>query len=147
MSYSHKDVIDLITRKMLVQGGYTPEEDPIEWDPEREDSQYSILYEMVETVVSSYQEEEETTSNKKFNVTVSNCSFIFMDAGVGNPAYVRDVREWLRVVEQAGISDDTEIDGRLHLTYDVEPDAIERIECGDCGTKDVLLTLHKCNLG
>jgi hypothetical protein len=67
-----------------------------------------------------------------------------MDAGVGNPAYVRDVREWLKAIDDAGIPDDAEVEGTLHLDYDLEPNNIERIECAECGTMDVLLTVHEC---
>ena len=68
-----------------------------------------------------------------------------MDAGVGNPAYVKDVRDWLKAVEDAGIPDNAEVEGTLHLDYDLEPNNIERIECAECGAMDVLLTVHNCN--
>ena len=42
------------------------------------------------------------------------------------------------------IPDDTEIEGSLYLDYDIKDPYIERIECGGCGEKDVLLTIHSC---
>jgi hypothetical protein len=77
-------------------------------------------------------------------VTTTNTTFIFMDAGTGKARYVSDVREWLKRVDTAGIPDDTEIEGTLHLSYDVEAHNSERIECMECGFKDMLITTHAC---
>lgn len=148
-----------IATKLLLARGFDPKESPIEWDATREDSQYSLIYEDVDFVVNQLLDEEiddeeiepvleypqyRMGSHRSQTVTRSNATFIFMDAGVGNPAYVRDVREWLKAVDEAGISDDTEVEGTLHLDYDLEPNSIERIECGECNEMDVLLTVHKC---
>ena len=64
-----------------------------------------------------------------------------MDAGTGNTRYVKDVRKWLENVDKAGIPDDTEIDGQLYLDYDLEG-AVDQIECGECGEKDIIVTTH-----
>lgn len=155
-----------IATKLMLARGFVPNESPLEWDATTQDSQYSLIYEDVDFVVNQLlneeieeeikEEEEEYEpileypqyrmgSYRSQTVTRSNATFIFMDAGVGNPAYVRDVREWLKAVDEAGIPDNTEVEGTLHLDYDLEPDKIERIECGECGTMDVLLALHNCN--
>ena len=148
-----------IATKLLLARGFDPKEDPIEWDATREDSQYALVYDDVNFVVNQLHNEEiydedfepilETPpysicSYLSQTVTRSNATFIFMDAGVGNPAYVRDVREWLKAIDDAGIPDDAEVEGTLHLDYDLEPNNIERIECAECGTMDVLLTVHEC---
>jgi hypothetical protein len=148
-----------IATKLLIARGFDPKEDPIEWDATREDSQYALVYDDVNFVVNQLLNEEiddeefepilETPpyrmgSYRSQTVTRSNATFIFMDAGVGNPAYVRDVREWLKAIDDAGIPDDAEVEGTLHLDYDLEPNNIERIECAECGTMDVLLTVHEC---
>jgi hypothetical protein len=164
MAESIEELKHNITTNLLLSRGFDPKDTPIEWDKNREDSQYSLIYEDVTFIVNellnenSYEEEQEEEfepileypeyrmgSYRSQTVTRSNATFIFMDAGVGNPAYVRDVREWLKAVDDAGIPDDTEVEGTLHLDYDLEPNKVERIECGDCGTMDVLLTLHNCN--
>ena len=145
---------------MMLARKWDPESSPVEWDRAREDSQYSLIYEDVEFIVNQLlneeiEEEEEFEpileypqyrmgSYRSQTVTRSNATFIFMDAGVGNPAYVRDVREWLKAIDDAGIPDDAEVEGTLHLDYDLEPNNIERIECAECGTMDVLLTVHEC---
>ena len=151
-----------IATKLLLARGFDPEESPREWDATVRDSQYALIYEDVDFVVNQLLSEEiEEKEEEKYEpileypqyrmgsyrsqtVTRSNATFIFMDAGVGNPAYVRDVREWLKAVDEAGISDNTEVEGTLHLDYDLEPNSIERIECGECSEMDVLLTVHKC---
>ncbi len=146
---------------MMLARKWDQESSPIEWDKTRSDSQYSLIYEDVEFIVNQLlneetEEEEEFEpilevpqprlgSYRSQTVTRSNATFIFMDAGVGNPAYVRDVREWLKAVEDAGIPDEAEVEGTLHLDYDLEPNNIERIECAECGAMDVLLTVHNCN--
>jgi hypothetical protein len=152
-----------IATSMMLARGWDQESSPIEWDKTRSDSQYSLVYEDVEFIVNQLlneeiEEEEEEEfepilehpqyrlgSYRSQTVTRSNATFIFMDAGIGNPAYVKDVREWLKAIEEAGIADNVEVEGTLHLSYDLEPNNIERIECAECGTMDVLLTLHKCN--
>lgn len=164
MAESIEELKHNITTNLLLSRGFNPKDTPTEWDKNREDSQYSLVYEDVTFIVNEllnenlYEEEQEEEfepileypeyrmgSYRSQTVTRSNATFIFMDAGVGNPAYVRDVREWLKAVDDAGIPDDTEVEGTLHLDYDLEPNKVERIECGDCGTMDVLLTLHNCN--
>lgn len=148
-----------IATKLLLARGFDPKESPLEWDATVRDSQYALIYEDVDFVVNQLLDEEiddeefepvleypqyRMGSHRSQTVTRSNATFIFMDAGVGNPAYVKDVREWLKAVDEAGISDDTEVEGTLHLDYDLEPNSIERIECGECSEMDVLLTVHKC---
>ena len=160
MAESIEELKHNITTNLLLSRGFDPKESPLEWDATVRDSQYALLYEDVNFVVNQLLNEEiddeefepilETPpyrmgSYRSQTVTRSNATFIFMDAGVGNPAYVRDVREWLKAVDDAGIPDDTEVEGTLHLDYNLEPDKVERIECGDCGTMDVLLALHNCN--
>jgi hypothetical protein len=67
-----------------------------------------------------------------------------MDAGTGKARYVSDVREWLKRVDRLGVPDDTEVEGTLYLSYDIDEPYTERIECGGCGKKDILLTVHSC---
>ena len=159
MAESIEELKHNITTNLLLSRGFDPKESPLEWDATVRDSQYALLYEDVNFVVNQLLNEEindeefepilETPpyrmgSYRSQTVTRSNATFIFMDAGVGNPAYVRDVREWLKAIDDAGIPDDAEVEGTLHLDYDLEPNNIERIECAECGTMDVLLTVHEC---
>jgi len=74
------------------------------------------------------------------SVQKSASIFIFMDSGKGKPAFVGDVRDWLEEVDSAGIPDSTEVDGRLYLSYDVEP--VQIISGEDVVTKEeyILLT-------
>lgn len=83
--------------------------------------------------------------NSSTAVTSSTAIFISCNAGVGNPLYIKDVRAWLKAVDRAGIPEDTEIEGSLHLSYDIRDNPIiERIACGECDYEDVLITEHWC---
>lgn len=158
-----KSFIEAITviaaERLMEESGYSRETtSETEWDANRPDSQYSINLETAEIVVDSVlnslknleledlediEEDEEETPNP--TITTSTAIFIFCDAGYGNPLYVKDVREWLRQVDEAGIPDDCEVEGTLNLSYDIRNNPrIERIECGGCGHKDVLITEHCC---
>lgn len=66
-------------------------------------------------------EEEERHHSTNPTISKSASVFIFMDSGMGNATYVGDVRDWLDAVDEAGIPDSTEVEGTLHLSYDVEP--------------------------
>ena len=77
-------------------------------------------------------------------VSISSALFIFMETPPGQPAYVSDVRDWLASIDDAGIPDDTEVDGHLHLSYDREHSSATKIECGDCGKFDTVLAEHHC---
>ena len=183
---------ETITEALMNSRGWdeiSKEKDSIEWDPNREDSQYSLIKEDVEFVVDKFvqqlseleqdeleeeyvfdDEEEEDEdehghthdhghdhTHEHENIfdeyghikrtqtnTTSAAIFIFMDAGTGNPRYVKDVREWLATVDRLGVPDDSEVEGTLHMSVDVREPYIERLECGGCGSKDVLLTVHSC---
>ena len=160
------DIIEKLTEsiaeKMMIRNGFKKPEGKhtydIEWDLSRDDSQLSIITEDVRYVVSEaltdlmdLEDEEESSTFTKPTVHTTNALFIFMDSGVGNPTYVRDVREWLRRVDEAGIPDELEIEGTLHLSYDIRGDepggefvSAQTIECGDCGGTDLLLNSHDC---
>jgi hypothetical protein len=164
---------ETITEALMNSRGWdeiSKEKNPIEWNPEVEDSQYSLLKEDVDFVVDEFlerialveedleeeyygeEEEEEPESlldeyghiRRSQTNTTSASVFIFMDAGTGNPRYVSDVREWLAAVDRLGVPNNTEIEGTLHLSFDIDEPFIERLECGGCGSKDVLLTVHSC---
>lgn len=139
-----------------------------EWNPDIKDSQYSMMYEDAELTVKTtiealqnYVDDPDDfddddldleapneyfakISRPSTTITSSAAMFIFCDAGVGNPMYVSDVRNWLSAVDRAGIPDDTEVEGSLHLSFDIRNPNLERIECGECGHKDVLITEHSC---
>ena len=84
--------------------------------------------------------------NKSEGAVVSHANFfIFMDAGPGVPHYVKDVREWLRRVDELKISDDTEVEGTLHLTHDFDNTVVEQIECGECYQYDIITETHHCD--
>jgi hypothetical protein len=183
---------ETITEALMNSRGWdeiSKEKNSIEWDPNREDSQYSLIKEDVNFVVNEFVEqlaeleqdelEEEYVfddeededkdehghthdhghdhTHEHKNIfdeyghikrtqtnTTSAAIFIFMDAGTGNPRYVKDVREWLATVDRLGVPDDSEVEGTLHISVDVREPYIERLECGGCGSKDVLLTVHSC---
>jgi hypothetical protein len=157
---------ETITQALMHSRGFdelSKEQNPIEWNPEVEDSQYSLLKEDVDFIVDEFLEEigkveeddeevEEPESifdeyghiKRDQTNTTSAAIFVFMDAGTGNPRYVKDVREWLKTVDRLGVPDEAEIEGTLHLSVDIRNPYIERIECGGCGSKDVLLTVHSC---
>jgi hypothetical protein len=155
---------DSIAESIMKRNGWTEESkttNPLDWDPNREDSQYAMVIEETNYIVDAFlnaldseteeEEEEESIFDEYGHIkrdetnTTSAAIFIFMDAGTGNPRYVSDVREWLATVDRLGVPDDTEIEGTLHLSFDIRNNPyIERIECGGCGAKDVLLTIHSC---
>jgi hypothetical protein len=138
----------------------------LEFDPTNPDSQYAMAYDdaeiAVETFISALLEldgSEIATSPevapsapdeavdtgrpddyKNPSVQKSASIFIFMDSGKGSPAFVGDVRDWLEEVDSAGIPDSTEVDGRLYLSYDVEPTEIISGEDAITGEEYILLT-------
>jgi hypothetical protein len=156
-----------IAESIMQRNGWTEQtktENPLEWDLTRNDSQYSMVVEETNYIVDAFLEELENTEagieeemeeeesifdeyghlrRKQTNTTTASI-FIFMDAGTGVPRYVSDVREWLARVDRLGVPNDTEIEGSLYLSFDVDEPYTERIECGGCGTKDILLTVHSC---
>jgi hypothetical protein len=158
-----QSIKDALAIELMKGGGFDPdhpEENPIEWDLTREDSQYSIAIDQASKVTDfilqqimnmsdesdESDDEEEELEEYEFGPlhrnqtnTTSASLFIFMDAGTGNPRYVSDVRKWLENVDKAGIPDDTEIEGQLYLDYDLNG-IIETIECGECGTRDMLIS-------
>jgi hypothetical protein len=161
---SIESIKESLALEMMRRGGFDPnnkQESPIEWDLSRPDSQYStaklIAAENVNFILNEImqmQDEDEPELEEDFEDeetykfgplhreetnTTSACLFIFMDAGNGNPRYVRDVRQWLANVDKAGIPDDTEIDGQLYLDYDIKG-VVETIECGECGNQDTLIS-------
>jgi hypothetical protein len=140
----------------------------IEWDANEPDSQYSMALQdaklSVETVLNiitdetlneMYDDEEELedeevpasapkhAQRRADAVTSSAALFIFMQTEPGKPTYVGDVREWLAAVDNASIPDDAEVEGHLHLSYDIDGPLIEKIECLECGYHDTLLTEHR----
>jgi hypothetical protein len=158
---------EALTLQMMMAGGFDPdnrEESPLEWDLNTKDSQYSICKDIADSHVDfvltqimsipspeaqedvenedylDFEYEDNPLDSKKTNTT-SAALFIFMDAGNGNPRYVSDVRQWLANVDKAGIPDDTEIEGQLYLSYDIEG-SIETIECGECGYEETLISSH-----
>jgi hypothetical protein len=167
---------ETITEALMNSRGWdeiSKEKNPIEWDPNRNDSQYTLVKEDVDFVVDEFVEqlakveEEELEEEYEFENdeeveepqslfdeyghlrrtqtnTTSASIFIFMDAGTGNPRYVSDVREWLAAVDRLGVPNNTEIEGTLHVSFDIDEPFVERLECGGCGSKDVLLTVHSC---
>lgn len=134
----------------------------IEWDPSEPDSQYSMVLEdaklSVKTVLDIITNEElneeyddvdeepldgpKHAQRRADAVTTSAALFIFMQTEPGKPTYVGDVREWLAAVDEASIPDDAEVEGHLHLSYDIDGPKIEKIECLECGYHDTLLTEH-----
>lgn len=90
-------------------------------------SAYAMMLEDADIALNTIMEADEpkallgvvTPSSEDFSaVHKSAALFIFLDTPEGTPTYVKDVRAWLDAVDKAGVSDDTEIDGFLHLTYD-----------------------------
>lgn len=153
MDRNKKALIEKVAEQMMISRGFEKPKNgkyDIEWDHSREDSQYSMVYEDVEFVVQYIESEGSLGDIKeqeesRETVTQSAAIFVFMDAGIGNPSYVSDVRAWLEAVDKAGIPDDTEVDGTLHLSYDIRDRlTTETIECGECGNNDTLLTHHTC---
>jgi hypothetical protein len=137
-----------------------------EFDPTNPDSQYAMAYDdaevAVETFISALLELDGSTIEPSPEVAASTPDpvadtgrpegyqnpsvqksasiFIFMDSGKGNPAFVGDVRDWLEEVDSAGIPDSTEVDGRLYLSYDVEPTEIISGEDVVTGEEYIVLT-------
>lgn len=159
-----------ITEEMMAERGWKREDNPLEFEIDNPDSQMNMIHEDTDFIVDSLlkhlssiedpnvsfedeveEEEEESLFDeyghlkRKQTNTTTSALFIFMDAGTGKPRYVSDVREWLKRIDTAGIPDDTEVEGFLHLSYDLDLQNAEKMECLECGNKeDILLTAHKC---
>jgi hypothetical protein len=127
------------------------------YDPEDSD-QYTLALRDADTVLGTIfdlteVEEEEgpllgvvTPPQERSAVTTSAALFVFMETPPGEPTYVSDVRAWLEEIDRIGISDDTEVEGSLHLSHDVAGYGAEAISCGECDfTKDTVLYNHECS--
>ena len=161
MSINIEQLKESLALQMMRDGGFDPdnrEDSPLEWDLNTEDSQYSIAKDIADEHVDfilkelmsiSVDEDEDEDEDEEYVVgirrektnTTSACLFIFMDAGDGNPRYVRDVRQWLANVDAAGIPDDTEIDGQLYLDYDIRGN-IATLKCEECGEGHTVVYDH-----
>lgn len=167
------ELVDSLTTKMMVTNGYEKGDFPTEWNPDIKDSQFSILRDMVDTIVGgtldyirNYDDEPTEESPQeddllaplprdKWNKHLLGLNegpvashanfFIFMDGGPGHPHTVKDVKEWLRRVEELGIPDTEEVEGTLHLSYDFDSTEVDLIECGDCYQHDIITTTHHCD--
>ena len=140
-----------------------------EFNPSNPDSQYAMAFDdaqvAVDTFIDALLELDDSTiepspevvasipdssvmtgspedREKYINPSVQKSAsiFIFMDSGTGKPAFVGDVRDWLEEVDSAGIPDSAELDGRLYLSYDVEPTEIISGEDVATGEEYILLT-------
>lgn len=160
-----KELVDKIAEEVLIARDYPKPTGKhgydYEWDPTKEDSQYSMVREDVDYVTKRVfdflrddtpeEDEEVVESYGSPAVSTTNAIFIFVkNPEPGVPFYVKDVREWLNRVDMADIPDDTEVEGGLYLSYDLSQEEgdlvhIDRIECGDCGAKDILITNHSCS--
>jgi len=117
-----------------------------EFDPENPESQFSMMYEDADIAVSTFLDtlmdldpeaslpempEVATTpadatvdtgepvTPLSDNVNVQDTRYIYVEnTPPGNPMNVSDIREWLKVVEESGISDDTEVEGQLYVSQD-----------------------------
>lgn len=167
-----------ITEEVMAKRGWKREENPLEFVLNNPDSQMNMIYEDTDIIIDAFLahlatiedgqlnlndevEEEETEDEEEESIfdeyghikrkathTTSACIFVFMDAGTGNPRYVKDVRKWLAKIDRLGVSDDAEIEGSLYYSHDVDLQDAERIECLECESKeDLLLTVHKCTKG
>jgi len=147
----------------------------VEFNPNNKDSQFSMLLDDAEVAVATTLDilmelspEDEHThdhdhehsepllgvvepptvqapSPQNPNITIQNTKFIFLDAKEGVATTVKDVKDWLFEVEAAGIPEDVEIDGYLHLGHDTHPTGFDRIECAECGTQmDTVMLEHFC---
>jgi len=110
-----------------------------------EDYDFGGLPEVAKSTPDSYAETDEPEREDNPSIQKSASLFIFMDSGTGKPAYVGDVRDWLNEVDNAGIPDSTEIDGRLYLSYDVQVDQI--VDGEDVVTKERYILLTDPTLG
>jgi hypothetical protein len=132
----------------------------LEWDAESNESQYSmalgdadIALEAIMALDTEPEPEPEPepllgvvapppTSSA---VRTSAALFFFMETPEGVPTYVSDVRAWLVEVDQAGIPEDTEVEGALYLSYDTVTHGAEPVSCGECDhTEDIVLYTHSC---
>ena len=78
----------------------------------------------------------------------SSAIFVFLETAPGVAKTVGDVREWLARVDSFGIPDSQEVDGSLHLDYDMDVVSGEKSECLYCGNNDdMLMVLHECTAG
>lgn len=170
-----EQIIDKLSRQMMLNNGYNETDNPVEWDLNIEDSQHAIVREMVGFVVTNtieeinaaMPEEEEsdeasdTSSEQQIHVDQYGKHHMELDKGAvrqhanffiflsnpepGIPILVSDVREWLARVEALGIPDSREVEGSLYLDYDFDSTVVEKIECGECGQFDIITTTHICD--
>jgi len=168
------DSLDFLKKRvadaLMADHGFVhdPAKYDIEFDPDDPDSQYSMVWADASIAVDTFIEalldlgdealEEEEPEPEPSDeprspfdnpsIRSSNTTFIFLDPGDGNPRYVGDVRDWLAIVDGLKIPDSTEIEGSLHLDYDIKPASyVQAIDCGECEKDDVLVGTHNCQEG
>jgi hypothetical protein len=158
-----EQIVTAIADRLMEDHGWLPhmkEQYADRWDTKNPKSIYSTLlrtaqmsvdyvFEMIMSTDTGEQEEEpHMTSEKEQRSPVINktsANFIFLQAQPGDPIYISDVAEWLDSARLAGFPDDTEVEGFLHTSYDMNPETIERINCLDCGDQgDRILLNHTC---
>lgn len=136
---------DRIAHALMKAHGYS-EDDSVsrmEWDPEEPSSAYSMMLEdadiAVKVIMTATETEALTGVVPPHLSPVSQTAtfFIFLQSEAGLPLYVKDVRDWLGAVNRANIPDHTEVEGFLHLSYDVAATSVE-----DAG-EDIILRNSK----
>lgn len=117
-----EDIIEIATKDLL--RSKTPSTEIFEWDPDDPNNQHlqEEVAVTVDSVIRQINEmqiprEEKQTQPTGVAVVRTDTLQIICDAGEGAALYVSDVKKWLDAVEKAGISDVSQIEGRLVITY------------------------------
>jgi hypothetical protein len=114
------------------------DEHPLEWDPEREDSQYAMTLDTAEHAIKytlealelldkAHHEDQFPPLDTKEdgNVKSSATTYIFLD-NEAKAVTVGDVRGWLAEVDGLEIPDYFLVEGYLHLMFDEKLQLISR---------------------
>jgi len=122
-------VKEYVAEKLMHQSGYTSkDENPLEWDASREDSQYSILLDVAEAAIDAtmealdlidkeHHEEQFPKADEEDAVYSSNTTYVFLDNN-NKVITVGDVRKWLAEVDGLNTPDHFAVEGYLHLMFD-----------------------------
>jgi hypothetical protein len=151
-----------IAEALMIAHGYK-KNTPIlkhEWDPEKEDSAYSMMLEDADIaleVLEKHDEDdvapllgvvqppEEAGEAPSDSVQIKTVYFLSLKNEAGKPIFLSDVKSWVEEAVSANIPEDTEVEGSLHLMHDFNSQQVDAIYCPQCKDEGTLLVRnHEC---
>lgn len=136
-----------VAERLMDHAGFGDKEKyPLEWDPEYLDSQLAGYLDIADVSVSatidalqsiglipedSSDEEKKSEKNLQYDVEDKYpihhqaTIYIILKQKAGEPLTLGDLRDFMHEVDPLGLSDNTEIEGEIHLMYDLGLSGVE----------------------